>query len=223
MIHGNKTGIGFVQNPQVAKTPHNRMSGIPLAEENFSLQTYMKIDDIRRQNSANPGFVRHQRVRATPVFLETIKGLLTYNGIAAQIDAKLRNRALVDLGCGDEQSIEVSRKIAEMFGAKLIVVDPHLPDCFLHVNTPEFTAVRSDAFTYVSGLPDGSANFMMCGVDNTIIESTLHWNGLAEEIARKTRKGGIVMGMVSDLEKYLPLKEMHISDHRYGEFVFEKR
>jgi hypothetical protein len=66
-----------------------------------------------------------------------------------------------------------------------------------------FRGTKTDALTYVRGLQDNYGNFMMCAIDQFIIDDEGYWRSLAQEIEKKTAPGGIVMGMGSDLYKYL--------------------
>ena len=142
-------------------------------------------------------------------------------GLTPYIKAKLEGKPLVDLCCGDETSIEASKSIARHYGARLEVVDLHLPPSLIGPQDG-FKATKTDALTYVSGLPDNYANFMMCGIDMAVIDDERYWQRLAREIEKKTVPGGIAMGMSSELYKYLRFKPIDRGAVDGTYFVMEK-
>ena len=195
------------------------------ADRNFGsarLLARIKAETEVSRQSAFPTFMRHQTVRATPAFFEVIVAdLLVLKGLDPHIRAKLKGKPLVDLCCGDETSIEASKNIAAHYGARLEVVDLHLP-ANLVGEQAGIKGTKTDALTYVSSLPDNHANFMMCGIDGAVIDDDGYWQRLATAIEKKTVPGGIVMGMSSDLYKYLHFKTIDKGTVEGTYFVMEK-
>ena len=62
----------------------------------------------------------------------------------------------------------------------------------------------------------------MCGVDGFIIGDEKYWQRLAVEIGKKTMPGGIVMGMGSDLYRYLEFRAIHEGSVKGADIVMEK-
>ena len=124
------------------------------------LMARMIVETDARMKSAFPMFERFQDVRATPDFSEGIvKDILVRKGLDPYIRAKLEGKPLVDLCCGDEISVAASKGIAAHYGARLEVVDLHLPESLIGVQMG-IKGTRMDALTYVLSLPDNYANFI---------------------------------------------------------------
>jgi len=169
-----------------------------------------------------PEFGRFQDVRATPAFFEEIVAdMLMRKGMDSQLRAKLDGLPLVDLCCGDEVSVAASRKIAAHYGARLELVDLHLPAGLIGVQNG-VKGTKTDALAYVASMPDNSANFLMCGIDSFIIDDNSYWQRLAQEIEKKTVPGGILMGTGSNIYKYLNFRVLHEGSINGTDIVMEK-
>jgi hypothetical protein len=111
--------------------------------------------------------------------------------------ARLRGKTLVDLACGPEWSSIAS--VAKQFGvAKYTGVDKQDFRDYLEL---DFSPMQVEHFPldmlrFVSGLPHGSANFIINHVDNALLGSASmpYSYALAMEIARATEPRGLVIG-----------------------------
>ncbi|MFA6214266.1 MAG: hypothetical protein WC717_03235 [Candidatus Micrarchaeia archaeon] len=192
------------------------------------IETKMIAQGIR-QSGGNPFstamaaiFERPRGARANSAFFEEIvSDLFVQKKLEPYIREKLQGKPLVDLGCGDEKSIEASKGIALYYGARREITDLHLAPQLIGVREGA-NGARADALAYVLGLPDNYANFMMCGIDRFVISDSGYWQLLAKAIEKKTVPGGIAMGMGSDLYKYLQFSMISEGLTKGTYFVMEK-
>lgn len=65
--------------------------------------------------------------------------------------------------------------------------------------------INDDMLKFVSKLPDKSTNFLINGIDDSIIRNNKYWEKLSKELYRATEDSGIITGYGSafyHFEKY---------------------
>ena len=122
----------------------------------------------------------------------------------------LMNQALVDLGGG----YGFMRHLIRLTGAQMYVnVDRRQSTQNQELNPLQSTKmvdpvdkesalnevnVYADMLDFVAHLKDGSANFVLNGIDITIINDPAYHKALANELVRATKANGLIFGVGSD-------------------------
>lgn len=141
---------------------------------------------------------------------------------------KLKRTALVDLGCG-ETPLGVGSALEFAVTARVeayIGVDKYkLPENGVDLpsgSKMKVAFVPEDMLVFVSRLSDNSVNFLMSGIDWTIIQDHEYWQRLIKEIGRATIKGGIVVGCGSDIVYMKPEAFRQITFGNTASYILEK-
>lgn len=157
----------------------------------------------------------------------------------AELEKYLKDRTIIDLGCGtwDNQdwSVEIPEYILDMaieMGAKeyigvdqtehIRVYPPSMDDEYKDIKTEIKTVggKEGDMLTFLSQHPDNSANIMVNGIDYIIIDQSLPANVeylklLAKEIKRVIGKDHRVFGLESQ-PIFNKLRELGLEENDFG-------
>ncbi|KKU68540.1 MAG: hypothetical protein UX89_C0003G0042 [Parcubacteria group bacterium GW2011_GWA2_47_16] len=105
-------------------------------------------------------------------------------------------------------------------------------DLYTKVDTPEteVLAVNADMLDFVSRVTDGSANFVLNGIDGNVIRDEEYREELVKHVVRATKLGGLVWGNTSVVEKPLSENEnfqpvrifSEGNGHDFGMFCYKK-
>ena len=174
--------------------------------------------------------------------------------LKAYLEQKLRGVPLVNLGAGRESNTDdtsYNRYVKTFKPAEYIRVDKFfkVPDGVIDIRdeikgmieciwkdetAPRITNVKSDMLLFAENLPEGSANFILSGIDSCIIPSPEYHQALAQELERKIPIGGIIIGANSEALKYIHMSDKfrrvfsssHLDDpkqfERYDEVIYER-
>lgn len=148
---------------------------------------------------------------------------------------KLHDQTVVDLG-SNLYFLGVSESLKNLGIKKYIAVDK-----FADINRPKIKQIKErvmprmekefglefkneDMLSFISRLPDNSVNYVMNGIDDTIIQNEKYWQVLAQELHRTTVKNGIVTGFHSEISFYTGDGFKVIKNDRKGRglYILEK-
>jgi hypothetical protein len=113
---------------------------------------------------------------------------------------KLQGTTLVDLGCGD-YLLSRGRTLAKEFGVSTYLgVDKAIKEGDIpnSVDGMKIFLKSEDMLVFVSKLPNNSANFMIHGIDRTILQRTEYVDMLIQEISRAIKEDGVFFGGYSE-------------------------
>jgi len=120
----------------------------------------------------------------------------------------LNQQVLVDLG-GGQIDFSYMYSLAKHCGASAYInvdlqrhggeINPFQPQDEKITDGFYEAKVAADMLDFVAHMKDGSANFAINGIDQTIIDDPEYNEVLAQELVRATARGGIIFGIESDV------------------------
>ncbi len=139
---------------------------------------------------------------------------------------KLQGKTLVDLGCNIGFSRWQTREIIlNMRIAKYIGVDLDTKEIEYEQDGVKISIMQTEMLNFISRLPTASVNFMLTGIDSSVINVKGYTRELAAELYRATEKGGLVFGSSSEVFRFLEETgfERIFSDYGTRFNAFEKK
>lgn len=131
----------------------------------------------------------------------------------------LQGRVLIDLGgglgstmrkfakiCGVDTYINVDADLETETGLEL---NPLVPAYERIENDLQEIGVKADALDFIARLKDGSANFVVNGIDMSIIPDMRYHEALARELGRATQPGGLCFGHYSTSMEIMKPRPQH--------------
>ncbi len=125
---------------------------------------------------------------------------------------KLENKTLVDLGYGAnnihlnaiknlniKKYIGVEKNLSKIYGADERVRS--LTE-FFKKSDIKSEIHEQDMLKFVARLPENSANFLINGIDSSIIGNEEYWKYLVREIHRATETNGIITGVNTEVNNF---------------------
>ena len=161
----------------------------PINQEYF--QTFVNPNDAvyRQLVKSGDGVERDDDNPFAPILIGDIE---SREADFAFLKNCLKNETLVDLGSGMGhfgQFAKESLGVAHYFGVdKFIKFRPQ------KIEDPVIHHVGDDMLLYCSRIPDNSVNFVINGIDNTIIKNREYADYLLQEVLRATKQDGIIFG-----------------------------
>ncbi len=169
----------------------------------------------------------------TPFDALFVMGFLESNDNHKIIEEKVRDKVVIDLGAGS--AYRLLEEFAKLNVKEYIGVDKKRSDSIISDYAKQRLGelgvkgdyIRSDMLLFVSKLPDKSANFVINGIDDNILDNKEYWDRLIDQIYRTTYDEGVIMGTGSEFnlftKKFVQINEPIRNEWNVSEGIFKKR
>jgi len=179
---------------------------------------------IERARNGRGKFLKTPYVGLTWDYLGDERFEHAFNELREMMRKKLQGKTLVDLGCDIGFFRWQTREIAlSMRIAKYIGVDLDTKEIECEQDGVKISIIQAEMLDFVSRLPNGSANFMLTGIDSSVIHVLGYNRELAAEIHRATKRDGIVFGTRSEVFRFLERTGFIEFEFSEGFHIFQKK